>query len=166
MGLEIHAAALGGWVPDFVRVSNRMAGITRAPTAAEISAHRGLLAANALRVENLELFVSHIAPGASLRGLAGGDQRSGGENPCAGLRADLATIVHAAQTNSASPARLHRIYRRLRPFTNGNGRCGRALWMWQVMRGTREELAAIARLELANAAHPLNADVESRSMLM
>jgi hypothetical protein len=67
MGLDINVAALGDWVPEFTRVNNRMAGITREPTAAEISAHRGLLAINALRVENLELFVHHIAPGAGAR---------------------------------------------------------------------------------------------------
>jgi hypothetical protein len=168
MGLDIHRAALGGWLPGFVRVSNRMAGIRRDPTAAEISAHRGLLAVNALRVENLELFVHHVAPGASLRGTidAEGGARDAGPPSSAALRDDLTTIILAAQTQSASPGRLHRIYRRLRPFTAGNGRCGRALWMWQVMRGTPEELAAITELDLADAAHPLNAEAVSRSAIM
>ena len=166
MGLDIHTAALGGWVPDFVRVSNRMAGITRDPTVAEISAHRGLLAVNALRVENLELFIRHIAPGAGLRDTP--EAEAPEETPAAGddLRSDLATIIQAAQTRSASPSRLHRIYRRLRPFTDGNGRCGRALWMWQMMRETPEKLAALARLDLSDARHPLNADAVPRSSLM
>src|SRR5882672_6098090 len=91
MGLDIHAAALGDWVPDFVRVSNRMAGITRDPTRAEISAHRGLLAANSLRVENLEVFLHHIAPGAGLRDVPAADPEA------KTLRADLATVIMAAQ---------------------------------------------------------------------
>lgn len=165
MGLDIHAAALGGWVPDFVRVSNRMAGITRDPTAAEISAHRGLLAVNSLRVENLELFIRHIAPGAGLRVALEAESEPEVE-ASDDLRADLATIILAAQTQSASPSRVHRIYRQLRPFTDGNGRCGRAFWMWQVMRGTREQLAAIARLDLADAEHPLNSDAVPRSTMM
>lgn len=168
MGLDIHAAALGGWVPAFVRVSNRMAGITRDPTAAEISAHRGLLAVNSLRVENLELFIRHIAPGAGLRGTSEADAEAEDEASAAsvGLKADLATIILAAQTQSASPFRLHRIYRRLRPFTDGNGRCGRALWMWQVMRGTPEQLAAIARIDLVDPRHPLSSDAIPRSTMM
>lgn len=167
MGLDIHAAALGDWVPDFVRVSNRMAGITRDPTAAEISAHRGLLAANSLRVENLELFVHHIEPGAGLRDAFRADTEPGDEGSASttDLRADLATIVLAARTRSASPYRLHRIYRLLRPFTDGNERCGRVLWMWQMMRGTREELAEFMGLSLFDAKHPWNSGARLRSMM-
>ena len=131
MGLDIHLSALGDWVPDFVRISNRMAGIDREPTPAEISAHRGLLAANALRVENLEMFVHHVAEGARLRD----DTSLDDEAPSAAeIKADLATIVLAAQKRATSPQRLHRLYTMLSPFTDGNGRCGRALLMWQIMR--------------------------------
>lgn len=136
MRLDINPAALGDWVPHFVRASNRLAGINREPTAAEISAHRGLLAANSLRVENLEQFVRHVAGGARLREAPGiGDRGTEATH----LRADLATIVEAARAKATSPARLHRIYSMLRPFTDGNGRCGRALLMWQVMRRTGAE---------------------------
>jgi hypothetical protein len=127
----MHPAALSDWVPHFVRASNRLAGIDRDPTATEISAHRGLLAANKLRVENLEQFVRHVAGGARLREAAS----DGAACPAdADLRADLETIVEAASARAASPARVYRIYRLLRPFTDGNGRCARALLMWQVMR--------------------------------
>ena len=133
MGLDIHLSALGDWVPDFVRISNRMAGIMRDPTPVEISAHRGLLAANALRVENLEIFVHHVAEGARVRE----DTAPNEDAPSAAeLKADLATIVLAAQKQVTSPQRLHRIYTMLSPFTDGNGRCGRALLMWQVMRAS------------------------------
>jgi hypothetical protein len=138
VGLDIHPAALSDWVPHFVRVSNRLAGIYREPTVAEISAHRGLLAANTLKVENLEQFVRHVAGGAGLRETG---TRRNGKAERSGLRADLETILEAAQSRTASPARLYRIYRLLRPFTDGNGRCGRALLMWQVMRRSASEPA-------------------------
>lgn len=165
MRLDIHKAALGGWVREFVRFSNRIAGITREPTAAEIGAHRGLLAANSLRVENLELFIRHVAPGAGLRDRASApaDEEVALAPPT--LRDDLTKIVLAARNKSASPARLHRIYSKLRPFTDGNGRCARALWMWQMMRQPAE-LAAIAAIDLADARHPLNADAIPRAKLM
>jgi len=133
MGLDIHAAAMGDWVPAFVRINNRMSGTAREPTAAEVGAYRGVLGVNNLRVENLELFVHHVAPGARLR-----DLEPGATTDVQSLRADLATIVMAARMQSASPDRLHRIYRLLRPFTDGNGRCGRVLWMWQTMRAPRK----------------------------
>jgi len=166
MGLDVHPAALGDWVPSFVRVSNRMAGIARDPTAAEVSAHRGLLAANTLRVENLELFVHHVADGAHVR--EGAEFKPDEEAPttAAELRADLGTIVLAAQTRSASPLRLHRIYTLLRPFTDGNARCGRALLMWQMLRTSPEERAIAFRLDLFDAWQPHRSDVQAHSTLM
>ena len=134
MGLDIHPMALSDWVPHFVRASNRLAGIEREPTASEISAHRGLLAANTLKVENLEQFVRHVAGGARLRDGYSSIAARKAERTDPSLRADLETIVEAASSRAVSPARVYRIYRMLRPFTDGNGRCGRALLMWQVMR--------------------------------
>lgn len=134
MGLDIHPMALSDWVPHFVRASNRLAGIDREPTASEISAHRGLLAANRLKVENLEQFVRHVAGGAQLRDANSSIAARKAERTDTSLRADLETIVEAASSRAVSPGRLYRIYRMLRPFTDGNGRCGRALLMWQVMR--------------------------------
>lgn len=167
MGLDIHPAALDDWVPDFVRVSNRMAGITREPTASEISAHRGLLAANALRVENLELFVHHIAAGARLRSEAGEHAEPDRKPPPAEeLKADLATIVLAVQRQSASPHRLHRIYTLLRPFTDGNGRCGRALLMWQIMRAGAKGTAKPRRPDLYRRGTADNYPLQARSTLM
>jgi hypothetical protein len=158
VGLDIHLSALGDWVPDFVRISNRMAGITREPTPSEISAHRGLLAANALRVENLEMFVHHVAEGARVK-----DDRSPNDEArsSAELKADLATIVLAAQKHAASPQRLHRIYTLLSPFTGGNGRCGRALLMWQVMRAGER---ATSRRERRRA--PAERPQSTHSMMM
>jgi len=163
MGLDIYSAALGGWVGEFVRVSNRMAGIVREPTPAEIGAHRGLLATNSLCAENLAVFVQHVAPGAGWRAFDSGDA---GRDANAGPRGDLETIVRAAKSKRASAAEIHRLYRLLRPFTDANGRCGRALWMWQMMRGPSETLAEVARLDLSDPRHPLNRDAVRRSSLM
>jgi len=160
--LDINPTALGDWVPHFVRASNRLAGITREPTVAEISAHRGLLAANSLRVENLEQFVRHVAGGACLREAPEIADR-GAE--AAHLREDLATIVDAARAQATSPARLHRIYSMLRPFTDGNGRCGRALLMWQVMRRTEAEAPAGIKRPGASA-HEQRVPRASRPMSM
>ena len=164
MGLDIHAAAFGDWVPKFVRVSNRIAGIIREPTVAEIGAHRGLLAVSALRVENLELFVHHVSPGAALRQPSDVEVAYHDASQ-SNVRADLSTIVEAARTNSASAYRLHQLFRMLGPFTDANGRCGRVLRMWQLMRGSRQDLAEVARLDLLDVHHPLHSDVVGRSIM-
>jgi hypothetical protein len=132
--MEIHQAALAAWVPDFVRINNTLSGIQRNPTIEEIAAHRGLLAANALRVENLEIFVAHITTGARLRSEVDVGIDSSGLLVRVEPRADLATILAAARTAVVTPQRLHRLYTLLHPFTDGNARSGRALLLWQIIR--------------------------------
>ncbi len=34
----------------------------------------------------------------------------------------------------------HVAYENLHPFTDGNGRSGRALWLWQMMHGTMRQV--------------------------
>ena len=50
------------------------------------------------------------------------------------LKADVATIILAAKRRAALPERLYRIFRLLCPFSDGNARCGRALYVWQTLR--------------------------------
>jgi hypothetical protein len=135
--MEIHPSAMAAWVPYFVRVSNRMSGIDRLPTLEEIAAHRGLFATNALRVENLEVFVGYIAKGARLRDEADLGIYDDGLVFRVDPKVDLATIVTAVRTLAAPPQRLHRLYSLLHPFTDGNARCGRALLMWQIVRRSK-----------------------------
>lgn len=132
MALDFYAPAFGGWVRDFVRHSNAMAGIIREPTAAEVAAHRGLLAANALRIENLVMFVRHIERGAVLRNPKPGEATSASPD----VRAELDAILAEARTLSAPADHLHSEFERLRPFTDANGRCGRALLLWRMIRET------------------------------
>jgi Fic family protein len=49
---------------------------------------------------------------------------------------DLEGLLAAAQANLISPHETYRLFRALRPFTDGNGRAGRALWMWQSIRAS------------------------------
>jgi hypothetical protein len=135
--MEIHPAAMADWVPDFVRVNNKISGIDRASTPEEVAAHRGLFATNALRVENIEIFVDHIERGARIRDDVEVGIFDNGLAFQVDPTADLATIVTAIRTFAAPPERLHRLYRLLHPFTEGNGRSGRALLMWQVIRRDR-----------------------------
>ena len=144
--MEIHPSAMAAWVPHFVSVSNKMSGIDRRPTEAEIAAHRGLLATNNLRVENLEMFVDNVARGARLRDEADLGIWDDGIMFRVEPKADLATIVKGVRSLAASPQRLHRLYSLLHPFTDGNARCGRALIMWQVIRRSRAgELLRVPR---------------------
>lgn len=120
----------------FVAESNRIEGITRRPLKREIEAHHLFLASDRLDAAALQAFVSAVQPGAVLRELPGLNVRVGHHvAPTGGphILEKLEAILHELQYN-LNAFSAHVAYERLHPFTDGNGRSGRALWLWQMLR--------------------------------
>ena len=120
---------------DFVRESNRIEGINRDPTPAEIEAHTRFLSVPKLAVFEMERFVSVIQPCAVLRRVVGLNVRVGSHFPPPGghgIEVRLTALLEDAAPSSASPYATHLSYETLHPFTNGNGRSGRVLWLWMM----------------------------------
>ena len=71
-----------------------------------------------------------------LRDREGLDVRVGKHFPPRGgpsVRAALIVLLNAVnEANSASPWDMHVRYEQLHPFTDGNGRSGRAIWYWMM----------------------------------
>lgn len=130
-------------IPDtplqaFVRESNKIEGILREPTDEELRAHRLFLNQDTVTVEGLEAFVSAVAPGAKLRTKPGMDVRVGNHLPPAGnqgVSIRLDKILREIREDSLTPWKAHLDYENLHPFMDGNGRSGRALWLWMMTRG-------------------------------
>lgn len=119
--------------------SNRIEGIVDASTK-EVSALQKFVDADALSIDGLKAYVSTCQPDARLRDAPGvpgvrvGDHIAPPSGPQ--VAHDLANLLTAVMNHAISPHAAHLAYETLHPFTDGNGRSGRALWLWMMFRGS------------------------------
>lgn len=121
---------------DFVAESNRIEGLTYGSRDYEIEAHETFLGLPAVTVPALELFVTDVAA-RPLRRKIGQDVRVGYYFPPPGgphIERELKRIVKDANEGNGTPYSLHVAYEQLHPFLDGNGRSGRVLWAWMMLR--------------------------------
>lgn len=120
----------------FARESNRIEGIMEVRRA-DFAALEELLRVPAYRmtVGALEQYVQAVQPGARLRTTRGDDVRVGDHVPMKGgpqIRQSLQQLLLGVNEGGFTPWDTHHWYEQLHPFMDGNGRSGRALWLWQV----------------------------------
>lgn len=121
---------------DFVTESNRIEGILRAPTPEEIAAHEAVLSCETLRVSDVVSFVGVCQPNALLRGSEDVPRVRVGNHiaPRSGphIVESLEGLLAEIKSGAVTPWRAHVEYETLHPFTDGNGRSGRAVWLWNM----------------------------------
>lgn len=121
----------------FVRDSNIIEGIERDPTKAEIKEMERFVERTSISFDDVIKFVSVYEPTAKIRSKKGMDVSVGNYTPPpgdAGMGYGLLSILDDIEPTKASAFDIHNRYESLHPFTDCNGRSGRAIWLWQMTK--------------------------------
>lgn len=116
----------------FVRESNLIEGIEREPTPEECEALGVFLKTVPMTLDSLNRMQAVFAPGAPLRDSVNMDVRVGRHiAPRGGPLVVAALVELLAEVNLKQDAwNLHCRFEYLHPYMDGNGRTGRAVWLW------------------------------------
>ncbi len=117
----------------FVLESNAIEGIYREPTPEEIDELQRFTQQDFITIEDMEKFISVYQPDAVLRDEFGRDVQIGHYVPpmgCPEIRQELDQILVMYRDADRCMASYytHIAFEKLHPFTDCNGRLGRALW--------------------------------------
>lgn len=122
---------------EFLRESLMIEGIHRKPTHKEIEATENFLALAQVTLDDMVHLVSVYAPHAVLRNTAGLNVSVGDHiAPPGGMNIvyALEELLEDIEKGKLTPHEAHIRFELLHPFTDGNGRSGRALWLWHRIR--------------------------------
>ncbi|MGE4047217.1 MAG: Fic family protein [Acetobacteraceae bacterium] len=128
----------------FLRESLAIEGIHRPPTEAEIRATEVFLELDVLTVEAICELQAVYAPGKPIRDKVGMNVRVGGYIAPRGgpdIPKRLTELCERANRFVSNPWEDHVAFENLHPFADGNGRSGRAIWLWQMQRQFQQPFA-------------------------
>ncbi len=143
---------------SFITESNAIEGIHDAPSDEEISAYIDFRSVRTVRLEDIVALVSVVQPGAAIRDRPGMNVTVGDHVPPGGGPGIPLALDMLLADEGMCPMDLHHRYLFLHPFTDGNGRSARALWLhrrgWDYGRGSFLEQwyhASLMALDLRHA---------------
>ena len=131
------------YIKEFLRESFAIEGIRRFPEPYEMEATHNFVVLPSISIGDLSNIVNVYAPGAVLRDRIGLNVRIGAHTPIKGgpnVAYKLQDLLNRIQRkgvmhieDSITPFEAHCEYEIIHPYTDGNGRSGRALWLWHML---------------------------------
>lgn len=133
--LEIHI---------FMKESLRIEGITRNPSKEEIDATIKFLDLSEITLVDVNELQAVYAPGMPLRDQYGLNVRVGKYLPPLGspeIPEILEGMLQLIQNGEVFPFEAHIGFEMLHPYCDGNGRVGRTLWAWHMLKVNKNPFA-------------------------
>lgn len=130
----------------FLLESNEIEGIHREPNEHEMAAAYGFLSLRDLTLSAVVGLQSILAPGQPLRDKPGMNVRVGNYLPPSGgpeiiTHVENLLLVAHIPDGEGCEWMTHCVFEQIHPFMDGNGRTGRLLWAWQMLRNGRDPFA-------------------------
>lgn len=125
---------------NFIRESNAIEGIYRAPSTLEVSSFRIFMEMPELTFDDVLVLQAVFAPAKPLRSEPYMNVWVGNHiAPPGGIAIPLRLKEIIADANAGdNPWQTHVDFESLHPFMDGNGRTGRAIWAWHMQRLGRD----------------------------
>lgn len=139
---ELKPKVRYGYLKEFLKESLMIEGIKRDPTPEEITATLLFLDLIKLTLADVSNLVKLYEPTAVLRDTVGLNVKVGIHRPLRGgidVKHKLEKLLEAisdrilVNEKMINPFEAHCEYEILHPYTDGNGRSGRAIWLWHML---------------------------------
>jgi len=120
---------------SFIKESNKIEGIDGDPTESQIAEHERFINVKVITIDEIIKFVNVYEPNAVIRDKSNLNVMVGNHKPPEGGQNIIYSLQNLLdQINDLSPFDFHAAYESLHPFTDCNGRSGRALWAWMMFK--------------------------------